>query len=141
MFLVAGIFWAVVAGTGQANLAGMKQLADLGWLFTLEGSHSSQELSQQAWNYWTLFDFPKVQWSATSAAIQEIVLLVVIGVFNLPIFIPTMALTLDVSKYDMDHEFWGHGVSNILAGVVGTIPNLVVRVYSAYSLKRRHGTF
>ena len=69
-----------------------------------------------------------------TAAIEDIVLLVVIGVLNLPIYIPTMALTLDVSQYDMDHEFLGHGVSNIMAGAVGTIPNLVVRVCIAFNL-------
>ena len=126
MFTIVGIFWAVVAGTAQANKAGMRSLEDLGWLFTVQTDVTSNATHHQAWNYWTFFDFPKVQWSAMTAATQDIVLLVVIGVLNLPIYIPTMALTLDVSKYDMDHEFLGHGVSNLLAGAVGTIPNLVV---------------
>lgn len=59
-------------------------------------------------------------------AIQDIVLLVVIGVLNLPIYIPSMALALDVPAYNMNHELLGHRSSNILAGVLGTVPNLVV---------------
>ena len=134
MFIIVGLFWAVVAGTSQANKAGMRYLADLGWLFTVQIDVAKNATHHQAWNYWASFDFPQVQWSAMTAAIQDIVLLVVIGVLNLPIYIPTMALTLDVSKYDMDHEFLGHGVSNLLAGVVGTIPNLVVCIYFTFAL-------
>ena len=61
-----------------------------------------------------------------TGAIQDIVLLVIIGVLNLPIYIPSMALVLDVPTYNMNHELLGHGASNILAGVLGTVPNLVV---------------
>ena len=135
MFIIVAVFWTVVAGTAQANQVGMKHLADLGWLFTVQIDGTSKATHHQAWNYWASFDFPRVEWSAMTAAIQDIVLLVVIGVLNLPIYVPTMALTLDVSSYDMDHEFLGHGVSNILAGVVGTIPNLVVRILFTFTLQ------
>ncbi|KAF9237006.1 sulfate transporter family-domain-containing protein [Melanogaster broomeanus] len=105
MFFIAGLFWTVAAGAGYANVDGMTRLSSDGWLFTVEES---------------------VEWSAMSAAIENIVLLVVIGVLNLPIYIPAMALVLDVPSYNMNHELIGHGVSNIFAGAVGTIPNLVV---------------
>ena len=95
---------------------------------------TSTAAQHQAWNYWATFDFPLVQWSDLTAAIQDIILLVFIGVLNLPIYIPVMALTSVVSKYDMDHEFLGHGVSNIVAGAVGTIPNLVVHISIAFNL-------
>ena len=134
MFTIVGIFWAVVAGTALANKPGMTYLADVGWLFTVQVDTTTTAAQHQAWNYWASFDFPLVEWSAMTAAIQDIVLVVVIGVLNLPIYIPTMALTLDVANYDMDHEFLGHGVSNIMAGAVGTIPNLVVRVCIEFNL-------
>lgn len=62
-----------------------------------------------------------------AGATQDIVLLVVIGVLNLPVYIPAMAISLDVPNYNMDHELFGHGIANLFAGAVGTVPNLVVR--------------
>ena len=123
---ITGVFWAVVGGVGDANSDGMKRLASIGWLFTVEESVPQKSGIGTAWNYWSLFNFSMVKWSALAGATQNIVLLVVIGVLNLPIYIPSMALSLDVPAYNMNHELLGHGVSNILAGVLGTVPNLVV---------------
>ena len=128
IFLVIGIFWAVVTGTRQADAHHLEQLALQGWLFTLQADAvpDHQSLIGTSWNYWKLFDFSKVKWFAMASATQDIVLLVVIGVLNLPIYIPAMAISLDVPSFDMDHELLGHGVSNLFAGAIGTIPNLVV---------------
>jgi hypothetical protein len=126
VFFIAGLFWTVAAGTGYATVDGMTHLSSNGWLFTVEESVLHQNGIGNAWDYWSLFDFSKVEWSAMAAATENIVLLVVIGVLNLPIYIPAMALVLGVPSYNMNHELIGHGVSNIFAGVVGTIPNLVV---------------
>lgn len=52
-------------------------------------------------------------------------LLVVIGVLNLPIYVPALGSSLDVSV-NMNHEFMGQGVANILAGLAGTVPNILV---------------
>ncbi|KAF9230934.1 hypothetical protein BU15DRAFT_83006 [Melanogaster broomeanus] len=136
MFFIAGLFWTVAAGAGYANVDGMTRLSSDGWLFTMEESVLHQKGIGSAWDYWSLFDFSKVEWSAMSAAIENIVLLVVIGVLNLPIYIPAMALVLDVPSYNMNHELIGHGVSNIFAGAVGTIPNLVHFVITRFSPTR-----
>ncbi|KIJ65769.1 hypothetical protein HYDPIDRAFT_27003 [Hydnomerulius pinastri MD-312] len=126
VLFIAGLFWTVAAGTGHATVNGMTRLSSDGWLFTVEDSVRNQKGIGHAWDYWSLFDFSKVEWSAMTAAIENIVLLVVIGVLNLPIYIPAMSLVLGVPSYNMNHELIGHGVSNIFAGVVGTVPNLVV---------------
>ncbi|KIJ65767.1 hypothetical protein HYDPIDRAFT_87501 [Hydnomerulius pinastri MD-312] len=126
VLFIAGLFWTVAAGSGHATVNGMTRLSSDGWLFTVEDSVRNQKGIGRAWDYWSLFDFSKVEWSAMTAAIENIVLLVVIGVLNLPIYIPAMSLVLGVPSYNMNHELIGHGVSNIFAGVVGTVPNLVV---------------
>ena len=126
VLFITGVFWGVVAGIGAANPNGMAHLASLGWLFTVEESIREQSGVGNSWNYWSLFNFSMVQWSAMAGAIQNIALLVIIGVLNLPIYIPSMALVLDMPGYNMNHEFFGHGASNLLAGVLGTVPNLVV---------------
>ncbi|KAJ7340708.1 hypothetical protein DFH08DRAFT_875060 [Mycena albidolilacea] len=138
---VAGVFWAVVAGTGQANAAGMADLASQGWLFTVEASIEEQHGIGEAWIYWRLFDFSKTEWHAMKDATLNIVLLVVIGVFNLPIYVPALALALDIPSYSMDHELLGHGASNILAGMLGTLPNLVVFSNALFFTRAGGGRF
>jgi MFS superfamily sulfate permease-like transporter len=130
MFVIVGVFWISVAGRGSANASGINHLANQGWLFTVRTSTTYDTINAQPWNYWTYFNFSMVRWSAMSNALQDIILLVVIGVLNLPIYIPAMALALDVPVYNMNHELLGHGISNILAGAVGTVPNLVVCFHS-----------
>ncbi|KAF2035003.1 hypothetical protein EK21DRAFT_107635 [Setomelanomma holmii] len=129
-FAVAGIFWIAVAATKHASSDGLNDLRSIGWLFTIEKSH--QTIKGLDWNYWALFDFSLVHWSAMTAAIQDILLLVVIAVISLPVFIPAMALTLNAPAYNMNWEFLGHGVSNLLAGAVGTVPNLIVLTNSKF---------
>lgn len=121
--LVVGFtFWIIIAACGIADL---KRLASVGWLFAVEAS-SRQDLAANEWNYWKLFDFGKIEWRALSAGVRDTVLLVVIGALSLPIFASATALELDVLDYSMDHEFVGHGISNLVAGAIGTLPNLLV---------------
>ena len=100
----------------------MAALADRGWLFQIE---KQQYGSGRSWVYWTLFDFSRVRLHALKNAITNIVLLIVIGVLNLPIYVPALALTLDTS-FNMNREFLGQGAANILAGMAGTVPNILV---------------
>ena len=126
MLTIVGLFWITIAGSRLANPAGIEHLSKQGWLFTMQSSTGHHKSLVSAWNYWTYFDFSLVRWSAMKKASQDIVLLVVIGVLNLPIYIPAMALSLDIPVYNMNHELFGHGISNVLAGAIGTVPNLVV---------------
>ena len=107
---IAALFWIIIAAKGQANGTGMTTLAAQGWLFSIQGSSKPHHGLGTAWNYWKLFDFDMVEWSAMSAAIQNIVLLVIIGVLNLPIYIPAMRIMLNEPKVNMDWELIGHGM-------------------------------
>lgn len=107
----------------------METLVKKGWLFRVDLSSSTQTGIGDGWMYWREFDFPKVEWWAIKSATTNMTLLVVIGVLNLPIFVPALAHRLDV-PYDMDHEFLGQGVANLLAGITGTVPNILVGLYS-----------
>ncbi|CAK5266843.1 unnamed protein product [Mycena citricolor] len=125
-------FWIVVKSARISN--GM--LVDHAWLFQLEFAPSGTP----TWNYWVLFDFKRVEWWALKSAIQNMVVLVVIGVLNLPIYVPTIAFSLDVS-YDMNFEFFGTGLANIFAGVVGTVPNIIQYSYTVYITRAKGGRF
>lgn len=119
------MFWIIVAPMHIPN----EVLVRNGWLFRVDLSSSEQSGIGNGWIYWREFDFPKVEWWAIKSATTNMVLLVVIGVLNLPIFVPALAYKLNV-PYDMDHEFLGQGVANLLAGVAGTVPNILVSPHS-----------
>jgi len=115
------LFWVIV---GPQHLD-QEGLIKGGWLFRVDSSIKEQGGLGTSWIYWTEFDFGRVEWWAMRNAIENIVLLVVIGVLNLPIYVPALAFTLDV-PYDMNHELFGQGVANLLAGATGTMPNILV---------------
>ncbi|KAJ7118124.1 hypothetical protein C8R44DRAFT_923357 [Mycena epipterygia] len=134
LLLIPTVFWTAVWSLKVSQ----EHLIAAGWLFTVESTSSAASVA--SWNYWTLFNFGLVEWWSLKSAIQNIVLLVVVGVLNLPIYVPTLAFTLDVS-YDMNHELLGQGVANILAGVVGTVPNILQYSYSVYFTRAKGGRF
>ncbi|KAJ6450156.1 sulfate transporter family-domain-containing protein [Mycena sanguinolenta] len=135
LLIIPTVFWIAVPALGVSK----ESLVATGWLFSVDSETISSGFVA-SWNYWTLFDFRLVQWSSLKSAIQNIVLLVVIGVLNLPIYVPTLAFTLDVS-YDMNHELFGQGAANILAGLVGTVPNIIQYSYSVYVTRAKGGRF
>ncbi|KAJ7111714.1 sulfate transporter family-domain-containing protein [Mycena epipterygia] len=135
LLMIPAVFWLAV----HSIKVSQEHLIAAGWLFTVDSTSSSTAIVT-SWNYWTLFDFTLVEWWSLKSAIQNIVLLVIIGVLNLPIYVPTLAFTLDVS-YDMNHELLGQGAANILAGVVGTVPNILQYSYSVYVTRAKGGRF
>ena len=127
-FVVVGCaFWIGAAVNGMANPESMSTLVMQGWLFPLQNSPSQDRVNGPPWNYWTLFDFTNVKWSALGAAAPNMALTIFAGVINLPIYIPALAQAVDVTQYSMNYELFGHGVANFFAGISGTVPNLVVR--------------
>lgn len=124
--LVPTIFWITVAGLGLATHAGMDSLASSGWLFQLrQGSATNLKSLENDWNYWALFDFHRVAWHAIGNAAVNLVLVVVIGVLNLPVYVPALGLALQEPVH-MNHELIGQGLANILGGCIGTAPNILV---------------
>lgn len=123
---IPALFW-IIAGSMKLS---KDDLVRSGWLFSVPSSQGQSGIGTD-WIYWREFNFPKVEWWALRNAITNIVLLVVIGVLNLPIYVPALAFTLDV-PYDMNHEFLGQGAANILAGVAGTVPNILQYSYGVF---------
>lgn len=123
-YAIACVFWIAVAASGDPS---MQHLASTGWLFMPENGRS-QATAAAEWDYWALFNFSKVEWRALSAGIRDILLLVLIGTLSLPIFASPALLEWGGSTHSMNHEFVGHGISNTIAGVIGTLPNLFVGI-------------
>lgn len=118
----------------KANAHGMATLVYSGWLFKIEKSGKQQRYGRGlSWAYWHLFDFNNVEMQALGSAATNIVLVVVIGVLNLPVYVPALGSSLRV-PYNMDHEFIGQGAANLLAGFAGTVPNILVRLITSCPL-------
>ena len=125
LLLIPIVFWITIAGLQKTDKAGMEMLVRKGWLFGVDDSAKPQTGIGSAWVYWTLFDFSQVDLHALKNATTNVVLLVVIGVLNLPIYVPALGSSLGVT-INMNHEFIGQGTANILAGLAGTVPNILV---------------
>ncbi|KAL9599858.1 MAG: hypothetical protein Q9219_003552 [cf. Caloplaca sp. 3 TL-2023] len=123
----------------MSDSEGMDSLTRTGWLFKVEDAATSHG-SAPSWVYWELFDFHNVKMSALKSATTNIVLVVVIGVLNLPVYVPALGHTLRV-PIDMDHEFLGQGAANILAGLAGTVPNILQLSYSLFFTRAGGGRF
>ena len=119
---VASVFWIVVAARGDTDLG---SLANNGWLFMAQGTRR-HAMGTSDWNYWMLFDLTMVEWRAISSGVRDIILLVVIGSLSLPIFASAAALELKVPEFSMNQELLGHGISNVVSGAIGALPNLFV---------------
>ncbi|TFK33141.1 sulfate transporter family-domain-containing protein [Crucibulum laeve] len=126
VIIITAVFWTVVAGIKLDSKEGMAHLVDKGWLFHVEDEVLQQKGIGTAWMYWRLYDFRKVQWWALRRTVPDMLLLVVIGVLNFPIYIGALALSLNIPSYNMDHELLGQGAANFLSGVVGSLPNQMV---------------
>ncbi|KAH3938330.1 hypothetical protein HBH53_264440 [Parastagonospora nodorum] len=113
-------FWIVVAASSNTDTT---TLWHQGWLFatTIELSTSSAP-----WDYWSLFDMERIQWSELLSVSKDLATLVAIGALSLPIFGMATVAKVDVSDHSMNHEFIGHGLANVIAGLGGTLPALMI---------------
>ncbi|KAL8654946.1 MAG: hypothetical protein Q9210_001189 [Variospora velana] len=125
------VFWIVIAIMRKTDQQGRAMLVTSGWLFQIENPGEGQYGPGPSWIYWHLFDFNNVEIQALKSAIANIVLVVIIGVLNLPIYVPALGYSLRV-PVNMNYEFIGQGVANLLAGLAGTVPNVLQLSYSLF---------
>lgn len=125
LIMIPIIFWITIAALERAHMTTKAALVQDGWLFDVHLPTKREAGPGMEWAYWTLFDFSLVELRALKNATTNIVLLVVIGVLNLPIYVPALGCALK-TPFNMDHEFVGQGVANLLAGAAGTVPNILV---------------
>jgi len=126
-FAILVIFWIAAAAIADANI---KTLVSLGWLFRTKTS-GRRVSSAASWNYWALFNFSRVEWRTLTTVTSDMSLLVLIGTLTLPVFASITVNDLKLFKHNMNHEFVGHGIANLAAGVAGTLPATMVRLSSA----------
>lgn len=124
VLLSGGAFWI-------AALASKRTMADLvehHWLFMEVPPGATVGTRMRFFEFWQLFNFHLVRWGAIKQVAVEMVVLIVIGALNLPIYYPTLRDNLPnvPRSASIKKEFIGHGIANIITGLCGTLPCLVV---------------
>lgn len=96
------------------------ELQNSGWLFP------SQDTSKPFYNFYLHFDFGNTSWSTLPKLIPTMMALTFFGVLHVPINVPAVALTIKKDVFDVNHELMGHGWSNLLSGMCGSLQNYLM---------------
>ncbi|CCO33228.1 putative protein C24H6,11c [Rhizoctonia solani AG-1 IB] len=112
------IFYIVVAIVG----IDLQALRGGGWVFDVGGS------TEPWWHFYTYFDFRQTSWSAIWAGMPTQLALLFFNILHPPLNVPALAVSLNEDNIDTNRELTAHGISNLLAGFIGTVPNYLVYV-------------
>ncbi|KJA17340.1 hypothetical protein HYPSUDRAFT_1023378 [Hypholoma sublateritium FD-334 SS-4] len=118
-FLIIPVVFYVVVFAAGIDLGGLRRS---GWLFDMGAS------AQEPWyKFYTYYDFGAVRWSAIWATLPTQFALLFFNILHPPLNVPALAVSLN-TDVDTNKELVAHGYSNLLAGVIGTVPNYLVYV-------------
>ncbi|KAH9933958.1 sulfate transporter family-domain-containing protein [Epithele typhae] len=115
--IIPAVFYVVVA----AARIDLSDLRHSGWLFDMGAS------SEPWYHFYALFDFRKMHWSAFWETMPTQLALLFFNILHPPLNVPALAVSLN-HDVDTDKELLAHGYSNVLAGILGTVPNYLVYV-------------
>ncbi|KAI0660283.1 sulfate transporter family-domain-containing protein [Cubamyces menziesii] len=115
--IIPAVFYVVVA----AAHIDLGMLREAGWLFDMGAS------SEPWYHFYKLFDFGATDWSAFWATMPTQFALLFFNILHPPLNVPALAVSLN-HDVDTDKELVAHGYSNLLAGLIGTVPNYLVYV-------------
>ncbi|KAK8864231.1 hypothetical protein IAR55_001477 [Kwoniella newhampshirensis] len=118
-FFVIPIIFYIVVAIGRWDMA---TLRNAGWVFDV-GTNT-----QAWWKFYTYFDFRKTNWEAFWAAMPTQLALVFFGILHVPLNVPALGVSLSEDNVKLDRELLAHGASNLIAGLVGTVPNYLTYV-------------
>ncbi|KAH9929173.1 sulfate transporter family-domain-containing protein [Fomitopsis serialis] len=117
-FLAVPVIFYIVVAAAHLDLG---VLREHGWLFDMGTSH------EPWYHFYTLFDFRAIRWDAFWATLPTQLALLFFNILHPPLNVPALAVSLD-HDVDTNKELVAHGYSNLLAGVLGTVPNYLVYV-------------
>ncbi|KAF9039031.1 sulfate anion transporter [Panaeolus papilionaceus] len=118
-FLVIPIVFYVVVAAAHLNLG---ELRTAGWLFDIGDS------AQEPWyKFYSYYNFGKVHFAPLWATLPTQFALLFFNILHPPLNVPALAVSLN-TDVDTNKELVAHGYSNLLSGVVGSVPNYLVYV-------------
>lgn len=105
--------------------ASMETLWQYGWVFDIQNLANAP-----FYRFYTYFDFRYLDWDALCATLPTQMALVFFGILHVPLNVPALGVSLSEDNVDTDRELVAHGISNICAGMLGTVPNYLCYVNS-----------
>ncbi|KAE9979323.1 hypothetical protein EG328_000968 [Venturia inaequalis] len=114
---VVGIFFIVIAAIPKLHL---QDLREHGWIFDAPAA------GVPFWNFYTYYNFGIVNWTALSKTIPTMFALSFFGIIHVPINVPALGIAVQEDDVNINRELLGHGISNVLSGLVGSIQNYLV---------------
>lgn len=82
------------------------------------------------WRFYTYFDFSKTSLRALWATMPTQLALTFFSILHVPLNVPALAVSVNEDNLDTDRELFAHGISNIAAGLAGSVPNYLCYVNS-----------
>ncbi|TFK51603.1 hypothetical protein OE88DRAFT_1629548 [Heliocybe sulcata] len=92
-----------------------------GWLFDVEASQEGW------WAFYRYYNLRNTQLPPLISTLPTQFALLFFNILHPPLNVPALAVSLDIDV-DTNKELVGHGYSNLLAGLLGTVPNYLVYV-------------
>ncbi|KAG9312501.1 sulfate transporter family-domain-containing protein [Chiua virens] len=121
-FLVIPIVFYIVVAAAQLDLGTLRRE---GWLF--ETAEEVGGAVESWYTFYTYFDLRAVHWTLIWTTLPTQFALLFFNILHPPLNVPALAISLD-EDVDTDKELVGHGMSNIAAGLLCTVPNYLVYV-------------
>ncbi|WFD00456.1 hypothetical protein MYAM1_003205 [Malassezia yamatoensis] len=121
LLIPVGFYIVAMLGFGQS----LKDLQKAGWVFDV-GTTSQTPF----YHYFSYFDLRHTSFKALWATIPSQIALVAFGILHVPLNVPALGISIGEDNVDTDRELIAHGISNIAAGMFGTVPNYLCYVNS-----------
>jgi SulP family sulfate permease len=116
------IFYIFVVGAGRQSV---DSLREHGWVFDIGNAGDVP-----FWHFYTYFDFRKTSFRALWSTMPTQLALTFFSILHVPLNVPALAISVNEDNLDTDRELVAHGISNILAGFAGSVPNYLCYVNS-----------
>ncbi|PFH49626.1 hypothetical protein AMATHDRAFT_76082 [Amanita thiersii Skay4041] len=117
-FIFVPVIFYIIVFAAKLDLV---ELQKAGWLFDLGSDHASW------YKFYSYLDFSAVRWGPLCATLPTQFALLFFNILHPPLNVPALSVSLN-EDVDTNKELVGHGYSNLLAGLTGTVPNYLVYV-------------
>ncbi|CBQ68399.1 conserved hypothetical protein (N-terminal fragment), partial [Sporisorium reilianum SRZ2] len=121
--MIPVLFYVVTSGILGIPI---QQLRNDGWVFDIGETASKAAF----YRFYTYFDFSQTSWRALWATMPTQLALVFFGILHVPLNVPALGVSINEDNVDTDRELVAHGISNLVAGLIGTVPNYLCYVNS-----------
>ncbi|KAH7914934.1 sulfate transporter family-domain-containing protein [Hygrophoropsis aurantiaca] len=121
-FLIIPIVFYIVVAAARLDLATLRKE---GWLFdSAQGAGGSQD---KWYSFYSYYDLNAIRFWPLWATLPTQFALLFFNILHPPLNVPALSISLN-QDIDTNKELVGHGASNFLAGLLGTVPNYLVYV-------------